>query len=160
MASSTVGSQFLTRIQEPFRTPLLPFSVSFLNCHLSLLHTRPRLALILLNRVQHDLDWLSLCVALVALGPVVAYGVGEDVAVLVEVGRCDTAANVRVALKSMLGVFIPEVERAIRAGRREGAVDGVEGDVVDGVDVGNVSLGWVAVALEGEVGAVCLFVSI
>lgn len=103
--------------------------------------------------MQHDLDWLRLCVGLVALGPVVAYGVGENVAVLVEVGRGDAAANVGVSLESVLGVFVPEMERAIRAGRREGTVDGVEGDIVDSVDVGNVSLGWITVALEGEVGA-------
>lgn len=141
---------------DRFERHCLPYSIPFLCCRLSLLHTRSRLALVLLHRVQHDLDRLRLCVSLVSLGPVVAYGVGEDVAVLVEVGRGDAAADVGVALESVLGVFVPEVERAVRAGRREGAVDGVERDVVDGVDAGNVSLRRVAVALEGEVGAVWL----
>ena len=33
-------------------------------------------------------------------------------------------------------------------------MDGVKGDGVDGIDVRHVVLGWVAVAFEGEVGAV------
>lgn len=56
----------------------------------------------------------------------------------------------------MFGVFVPEVEGAVAAGGGEGAVDGVEGDGVDGVDVGDVAGlgGGLAVAFEGEVGAV------
>lgn len=107
-----------------------------------------------MDGVQHDLDGVVLGVVLVALAPVVANGVGEDAAVLVEGGGGDAAADVGVALEAVLGVLVPEVEGAVGAGGAEGAVDGVEGDVVDGVDAGDAVDGGVAVALEGEVGAV------
>lgn len=48
-------------------------------------------------------------------------------------------------------VLVPEVERAVRAGRAEGAVDGVEGDGVYGVGADGVVCGWGAVAFECEV---------
>jgi hypothetical protein len=46
------------------------------------------------------------------------------------------------------------MERAIRACCAERSVDWVERDSVDGIDVGHVILGGVAVALEGEVRAI------
>lgn len=54
----------------------------------------------------------------------------------------------------MLSILIPEVESAVAAGGAERAVDGVEADRVDGVNVADVAVGWgrFAVALEGEVG--------
>ena len=103
--------------------------------------------------MQHHLDGIALRVVLVALGPVVTNGVGKDASVLVEGGGRDAAAHVGVALETVLGVLIPEVERTVGAGRAEGAVDGVERDIVDGVDVGNAVGGGVTVTLEGEVGA-------
>lgn len=103
--------------------------------------------------MQHDLDRVVLCVVLVALAPVIANGVGEDAAVLVKGRGRDATTHVRVAFKTVLSVLVPEVECAVGAGRAEGAVDGVEGDVVDGVDVGDAVGGRVTVTLEGEVGA-------
>lgn len=96
-----------------------------------------------------------MAVALVSLGPVVGDGVGKDGARLVELRRSDAAANIWVALKPMLGVLVPEVKGAVGARCRERAVDRVEGDVVDRVDIGDAALGRVSVALEGEVGAFC-----
>ena len=54
----------------------------------------------------------------------------------------------------MLGVLVPEVEGSVAAGGAEGAVDGVEGYRVHGVDVADVAvIGWgLAVAFEAEVG--------
>lgn len=103
--------------------------------------------------MQHHLGRVVGGVTLVPLGPVVADGVGKDVTRLVEGGRGDAAADLRVALEAVLGVLVPEVERAVATGRAEGAVDRVERDVVDRVDIGDVALGLVAVALEGEVQA-------
>ena len=121
---------------------------------LSLLDARARFALLGIDGVQHDLDGRLRVVRRVALAPVVADGVGEDGSVLVESGGRDAAAHVGVALEPVLRVLVPEVERAIGARGAEGAVDGVEGDVVDGVDVGYVVGIWgVPVALEREVGA-------
>ena len=53
----------------------------------------------------------------------------------------------------MLGVLVPEVERAVRPGGGKCAVDGVERNVVDGVDVGHVALVLrrLSVAFEGEI---------
>lgn len=103
--------------------------------------------------MQHDLVGVRGRVALVALAPVVADGVGKDAARLVERCRRDAAADVGVALEAVLRVLVPEVEGAVATGCAEGAVLRVERDVVDGVHAGGVALGRVAVALEGEVGA-------
>ena len=54
----------------------------------------------------------------------------------------------------MLGYSVPEVECTVRAGGAEGAVDGVERDGVDGVNVRHVVRWGVAVTFEGEIGAI------
>ena len=56
----------------------------------------------------------------------------------------------------MLGVFVPEVEGPVAACGGECAVDGVEGDGIYGVHVGDVAgcRGGLPMAFEGEVGAV------
>jgi hypothetical protein len=105
--------------------------------------------------MQLNLDRIPLRVAPEALTPIIAHGVGEDVAVFAE-ARCDDgAAYFGVAFQTMLGVFVPEVECAIGAGGGEGAVLGVEGDCVYGVDFCGLAGGRVllAVALEREVEA-------
>lgn len=132
-----------------------PFSS---NCipSLPLLNRRSGLALVAVNGVEHDLDGVGLRVVLVALAPVVTNGIGEDASVLVECRRGDAAADLGVSLESVFGVLVPEVEGAVRSSGAEGTVDGVEGDVVYGVDIGSVILGGISVALEGEVGAVGL----
>lgn len=121
---------------------------------LPLLDIRPGLALLALDGVEHDLVGDLGVVAHEALGPVVADGVGEDVAAAVERRGRDAAADRRVPLEPVLGVLVPEVERAVATGRAEGPVLRVERDVVDGVDLGRGPRGRVPVALEGEVGAV------
>src|SRR5262249_40666666 len=95
------------------------------------------------------------------LAPVVADGVGEDGAGLVE-GSCrDAPPDVRIALEPVLRVLVPEVEGSVGARRAEGAVDGVERDVVDGVDLEFVGgARGLSVVFEGEVGAVCDPVSV
>lgn len=123
---------------------------------LPLLRPRPRLTLINRNRMQHDLIGRLRRIDGVPFTPVVADGVGEDGAVAVEAGGRDGAADGRVALETMLSVFVPEVEGAVGAGGAEGAVHRVEGDGVDRVHVRRIAVvgrGF-AVAAEGEVGAV------
>lgn len=103
--------------------------------------------------MQHHLDRVVLSVVLVALGPVVAYSIGEDGTVLVEGCGSDAATNVRVALETVLGVLVPEVECSIGTSSAECAMDRVERNIVDGVDIGD-AVGWgVAMTLEREVGA-------
>lgn len=72
---------------------------------------------------------------------------------MVEVGAADATTDLGVALQTVLGVLVPEVECAVATGCAEGAVDGVEGNGVDRVDVGHITgVGCVlAMALEGEV---------
>lgn len=110
--------------------------------------------------MQLDLDRILCVVAAVALAPVVANSVCEDVAGTREARCCDAAANLGVAFEAVLCVLVPEVERAVGAGGAEGAVHGVEGYRVDGVDFCDVAGCWVglAVAFEREVEAVWLLV--
>lgn len=121
--------------------------------HLPLLDTRPRLALIPYDRVQHDLPRVRGDIALIALRPIIANAVRKDSARFVERRRVDTAADSGVTLEPMLGVLVPEVERAVTTGCAEGAVLRVEGDGVESVYVGDVALRSVAVTFEGKVGA-------
>ena len=105
--------------------------------------------------MQHQLIRQLRRIHRVPLVPIVADGVGEDRASPVEGRRADGAAHLRVALEAVLGVAVPEVKGAVAAGGAESAVLGVEGDGVDGEDVGDVaSVGrGLPVAFEGEVRA-------
>lgn len=130
-------------------------TLSLLQPHSPLLppSRRPRFALLRLDGVQHNLDGVLRRVVLVPLAPIVRDRIRKDAARLVECGRDDRAADGRVALEAVFGILVPEVEGAVRAGCAEGAVGGVEGDVVDGVDGDDIVGRGVAVALEREVGA-------
>lgn len=105
--------------------------------------------------MQHDLVRVIRGVGGVALVPIVRDGVGEDGAVVVEVGAADASANLGVTLQTVLGVLVPEVEGAVTTGGAKGTMNRVEGDGVDRVDVGLVTgVGCIlAMALEREVGA-------
>jgi len=119
----------------------------------SLLGIGSRLALIARDTVQHDLVGVLGVVGSVSLVPIVRDGVREDGAVVVEVSAADASTNLRVTLQTVLGVLVPEVECAVATGCAEGAVDGVEGDGVDRVDVGHIAGvgGVLTMALEREV---------
>lgn len=112
-------------------------------------------ALVADDGMQLELDGVLGVVGGVALAPVVGDRVGEDVAVLVEGSSSDGAADFGVTLEAVLSVLVPEVEGTVGAGGAEGAVLRVERDGVDRIDLGNVAVGWVllAVAFEGEVEA-------
>ena len=86
----------------------------------------PRLALVALHRVQHDLVGVVCTVVLVALAPIVAHCVSKDVAGSAEVCRRNASTDVGVALQSVLGVLVPEVECAVCACGGESTMDGVE----------------------------------
>lgn len=92
---------------------------------------------------------------LVSLAPIVADGVRENVPVAVESGARDRPADGRVAFEAMLGILVPKVERSVAASSAERAVDGVEGDGVDRVDIADVAVvrRRLTVALETEVRA-------
>lgn len=98
--------------------------------------------------MHHDFVRILWRIRRIALAPIVADGIGKDRAGVVEAGGGDGASGRGVALEAMLRVFVPEVECAVRAGGAESAVDGMEGDGIDSVYVGSVSLRWVAVAFK------------
>lgn len=111
------------------------------------------LALVIDDSVKHDLVWKVWVIVGVALAPVVADGVGEDVSIVGEGCAGDWATDCWVSLEAVFGVLVPEVECAVGSCGGECAMDWVERDGVDCIDVGNVGSRWVAVALEGEVEA-------
>ena len=98
--------------------------------------------------MEHDLVRTLLGVGRVALAPIVADSVGEDVSVAVEGGAGDGSADSWVSLQAVLGILVPEVESTVRAGRRESAVNRMERDVIDGIDIGDTTLGRITVALK------------
>lgn len=104
--------------------------------------------------MQHDLDWVVLSVVLEALAPVIANGIGEDASRLVERRRSDATTHVGIALETVLGILVPEVERAIRSSGAKGSVDRVEGNVVDGMHVNHIALNRVAMAFKRKVGSI------
>lgn len=111
------------------------------------------------HRVQHNLVGSLLSVGRITLAPIVANRVSKDIAIAAERSARDRAANGRVALESVLSIFIPEVERAVTTGSTESSVYGVEVDRVDGVDIADITIG-LTVALEGEVGSRVLLLDV
>src|ERR1700744_6268375 len=79
----------------------------------SLLATRPGLAFIASDRMQHDLDRVLRRIMRVAPTPVVGYSVCEDVAVSIECGGANGTADLGVSFQSVLCVLVPEVEGPI-----------------------------------------------
>lgn len=122
--------------------------------NLPLLDAWSWLALVVNDAMQHDLVWKVWIVIGVALAPVVADCVSKDVSIVGESGAGDGASDGWVSLEAVLGILIPEMECAVRSSGRKCAVNWVEGDGVDCVDVCNVVLRRVAVTLEREVEAV------
>lgn len=112
--------------------------------------------------MQHDLVRKLRGVCRVALAPVIADSVGEDTAGLVESSRGDGTADGRVALQTVLCILVPEMESAVTTGSAEGAVNGVERDGVDGVDVADVAVGrrGFTVTLEREIGRLVLLLDV
>lgn len=103
--------------------------------------------------MHHDLVGVLGCVVCVSFAPVITNSVCKDITVLVESCSGNGTSNRWIALESVLGYSIPEVECTVGASSAESTVLWVEGDGVDRVDIGDVVLGWVAMALEGEVRA-------
>lgn len=63
--------------------------------------------------MQHHLDGIALRTVLVALTPVVPDSISKDAARLAERGGRDAPSDVGVALETVLGVLVPEVEGAV-----------------------------------------------
>lgn len=98
--------------------------------------------------MHHDLIWILWCVGGITLAPIIADSIRKDVSSLVKSGRRDGTSSGGVALQSVLGNSVPEMESAIRASSAERAMYWMERDGVDRVDVGHVVLGWISVTFE------------
>lgn len=119
----------------------------------TLARARSGLCLLRSDRVQHDLVGSLLGIGRVTLAPVVADRVSEDISSAVESGGSDGASDGGVTLETVLRILIPEVESTVGTCSAEGAVNGVERDSVNGVDIADVAVcgrGF-TVTLEGEV---------
>ncbi len=90
--------------------------------------------------MQHDFIRPLGGIARVPLTPIVTDGVGKYVPGAIESCGRDGASHFRVALEAVLRVLVPEVEGAVAACGAKSAVYGMEGDGVDGEDVGSISL--------------------
>lgn len=81
--------------------------------------------------MQHDRVLRGRRVATEPFAPVVARGIRKDGAGFVEARACDRLPDFWISLEAVLGVFVPEMECPVGAGRGEGAVDWVKADGVD-----------------------------
>lgn len=97
------------------------------------------LAFVTYNSVQHDFVWVLWCIGQVSLTPIITDRICKDVSRPVKTGCRNGAAGGWIAFKSVLGIFIPEVECAVRACCAESTVDRVDGDGVDRVDICDVA---------------------
>ena len=114
-------------------------SISFLRPHLPLLPRLPRLHLLRRNPMQHNLIRQLRRILLKPLTPIIAHRIRKDAPRTIERRSADRAPHTRIALESVFCDAIPEVERPVAACGAERAVLRVEGDVVDGVDVADVT---------------------
>ena len=112
--------------------------------------------------MKHHLVRQLLGIGRVTLTPVVTHSISKDVPVTVESSAGDSSPNGWVSFQTVLCILIPEVEGTVTTSGTESAMNRVEGDVVDGVDVADVALvGWgLAVAFEAEVGARVLILDV
>jgi hypothetical protein len=103
--------------------------------------------------MQFDLNRILRIIPTIPLTPIITDSIRKDVSRATKRRSGNAAADLRVTLETVLCVLVPEMEGAVGSRRAEGAVDGVEGDGVDGVDFGDVALRGVglAMAFEGEV---------
>lgn len=76
--------------------------------------------------MQHDLVHSLWCVDRVSFAPIIADRVGEYCPASIKRRTRYRASNLWIPLQSMLSIFVPEVERAVRTCSAEGAVDRVK----------------------------------
>ena len=91
----------------------------------------------------------------IALMPIITDRVRKDISIPVECRGRDGSSDLRITLKTVLCILVPEVEGTIRASGAKSTMNGVKRDGVDRVDILAVALvrRVLAVAFEGEVGA-------
>jgi len=89
----------------------------------------------------------------ISLTPVVADRVGKNVAIPVEGCGSNASTDLRIALESVLRIFVPEVESPVRSGRGKCTMNWMKRYGVDRKDLIHVTVGRVrlAMAFEGKV---------
>lgn len=110
--------------------------------------------------MHHNFSGILWRIEGITLTPIVTDSICKDVSSPVECSCCDRTAHGRIAFKPVFSNSVPKVEGSVGASGAEGAVLRMEGDGVDGVDVGHVTLRRVAMTLEGKVGARILILNI
>lgn len=118
---------------------------------LPLLRWRPGLAFVSIDRVHHDLVGILRGIGRVTFAPVVADGICENCARLVEIGCADSASDVRVTFQPMLCILVPEVKGTIRSCCAESSMYGMEGYRVDRVHICHVADWRITVTFKGEI---------
>lgn len=105
--------------------------------------------------MQHNFIWGLRRICGVALAPVVANSVGKYVTASVKAGTGNSTPDRWIALEAMFSIFVPEMESTITAGSAESAMNWVEGNCIDGIDVVDVAiiLRRLTMALKAEIGA-------
>lgn len=101
--------------------------------------------------MHHDFVRILWRIERVAFTPIVTNGIGKDIAGPIECCCCDGASYGWIALEPVFGNSVPKVKGSVGASSAEGAVLRVEGDGIDRVDIGHVTLRRIAMAFEGEV---------
>ncbi len=105
--------------------------------------------------MQHDFTGAPLCILLISLTPIIAHCICKNRPLSIERRSRDRCPDSRISLQSVLRIAVPEVKRAVTSRRREGTMDRMERDRIDGVDVRNVPIrtrGWcISVAFEAEI---------
>jgi len=127
---------------------------SSLHLSLPLPNLWPRLTLIRLHTMQHNLIRQLRRIHRVPFTPIITDGICKYSPTLVK--RCSTngPSNLRIPFQTMLRILVPEVECTVATCGTEGAVHGVETYCIDAVDVADIPRCWggLAVAFEAEVG--------
>lgn len=90
--------------------------------------------LVILQCMQFDIGRNVLSVSLVSKRPVVAPSIGKYGSVAVECSGSDGRADVGEVLQPLSGVLVPEAECSVGASRREGSMNRMERDAIEGID--------------------------
>lgn len=104
--------------------------------------------------MQHNLIWVLLVVAHETFVPVVPDSICKDGAGAVECSGCDTSTDGWVALETMFRVLVPEMERAVATSSTKGSMLGMEGDIINCVNLCSITRWSIAMTFEGEIRAV------
>jgi hypothetical protein len=115
---------------------------------LPLLHGRSWLTLVAVDWVHHNLIWVLWSIRGIPLAPIVTHRIRENGTVAVEGRRGNGRAGGGVALETVLGVLVPEMECSIGTSGTEGAVDWMEGNGVHRVAVCDIARRGVTVTFE------------